>query len=104
MYRPDGMPQQTTNSTYDDKGREIGLTIRRSDGSIAISETRSFDDQGNVKERLRQRDAVLVSRETFSYEFDARGNWTKRQIAREALRDGVLQKEVEVNYRILTYY
>jgi hypothetical protein len=104
IYRPDGVPEQRTNSSFDDKGREIGLTVYRSDGSIALSETRRYDDQGNLRERLRQRDAVLVSRETFSYEFDARGNWIKRQIARETLRDGMSQKEIEVNYRTLTYY
>jgi hypothetical protein len=104
IYRPDGVPQQRTNSTYDDKGREIGSTVYRSDGSIAMSETRSYDDQGNLKERLRHRDGVLVSRETFSYEFDGRGNWIKRQIARETLRDGMSKKEIEVNYRALTYY
>ena len=48
------------------------------------------------------RNGVFIRRETFTYEFDDRGNWVKRTIERETVQGDNSSKETEVNYR--TYY
>ena len=104
LYKPDGTPFQRNVSTYDDKGRETGLTVYLGDGTPTIEESRSYDDRWNVIEVLRYRNGVLIKRETLTYEFDARGNWVKRNIARETVQGNTSRSETEVNYRTITYY
>ena len=100
----DGEFKEITDITYDDRGRETGLIVYLEGGSPAIEETRSYDDRWNLMEVLRYRNGVLMRRETFSYEFDARGNWVKRSIERETVRGDNSRRELEVNYRTITYY
>lgn len=103
-HKPDGTLSQRKVSTYDQKGRETEWAIYRGDGTPAMSQRRSYDERGNVMESLRYGNGVLVGRETYTYEFDARGNWVKRRAVWEALKDGISQTGREVNYRTITYY
>lgn len=104
LCKPDGKLTQRNVFTYDDNGRETGLAVYRGDGAQVIGESRSYDERGNVTVLLRHGNGVIFSRETFTYEFDARRNWIKRHIVREVLKGGNSRVEMEVNYRTITYY
>lgn len=104
MHKPDGTLSQRRVSTYDEKGREVEWTVYRGDGTPAMGQRRSYDDRGNVVESLRYGNGVLIGREAYAYEFDARGNWVKRRAEWEAVKGGTSQAGVEVNYRTITYY
>jgi antitoxin component YwqK of YwqJK toxin-antitoxin module len=104
QYKPDGALIQKRISTYDGKGRETDWAIHRGDGAPVMSQKRSYDERGNVVESVSYVNGAQVSRETSTYEFDARGNWVKRRVAREAVKKGASHTEVEVNYRTITYY
>lgn len=104
QYGPDGALILRRASTYDRKGRETDWAIHRGDGGPVTSQKRSYDERGNVLESVSYANGVQVSRETFAYEFDARGNWVRRRVVREAVRKGTSHTEIEVNYRTITYY
>jgi YD repeat-containing protein len=104
MQKPDGSLSQRKVSNYDEKGREIEWTVYRGDGTPALGQRSSYDERGNVVESLRYGNGVLVSRETFTYEFDAHGNWVERRLVRETVKEGYSLTEVEVSYRTITYY
>ena len=67
---------------------------------------RKFDDKGNVIEmELQADDGSVISRETYAYEFDAVGNWTKMTTSVAVIEGGKLSYEpIEVTYRTITYY
>jgi hypothetical protein len=104
IYKPDGTLSQRKVSTYDEKGRETGWVIYRGDGAPGLGQRRGYDDRGNVIENLRYGNGVLVGRETFTYEFDARGNWVKRRTVKETVKEGISRTDTEVSYRTITYY
>lgn len=104
MYKPDGTLSQRRVSTYDEKGREVEWTLYRGDGTPASGQRRTYDERGNVVESLRYGNGVLIGREAYAYEFDARGNWVKRRAEWEAVKGGTSHAGVEVNYRAITYY
>ena len=93
--------------TYDARGNRTGWTLFQSNGTVIqmVRRILSYDERGNVKEALNYlSDNSIGSRETFSYEFDSRGNWIKRNTSREVLREGRSQTESEVTYRTITYF
>ncbi len=104
LHTPDGALYQRNVHTYDEKGRETEWLIYRGDGTPSIGQKYVYDESGNVTESLRYGNGVPLRRETYIYEFDARGNWVKRRVVREALKDGGSRTEIEMNYRTLTYY
>ena len=73
-YTPDGTLLQKRVSTYDEKG-EPEWAIYRGDGTPA-GQRRVYDERVTCGEHQLQK-RRQVSRETFAYEFDARGNWVK---------------------------
>jgi len=103
----DGALHHRNVLTYDARGNRTGWTLFQSNGT-AIQMVRrilSYDERGNVKEALNYlRDNSIGSRETFSYEFDPRGNWIKRNTSREVFKEGRSQTESEVTYRTITYF
>lgn len=64
-----------------------------------------YDSQGNVVEKGSQGNGQKSAELSVQYEFDARGNWTKRSISRLAEKDG---KQIllpsEVSHRYLVYF
>ena len=104
IHKPDGALLQRKVSTYDEKGRETEWAIYRGDGAPAMGQRRSYDERGNVVESLRYGNGVLVGREAYTYEFDARGNWVKRRLVGETVKDGISRTAIEVIYRTITYY
>jgi hypothetical protein len=80
VYSEDGKLNQHYLYTLDDKGNEIAETYFNSDGSLRF-------------------------KELFTYEFDAKGNWTKRTTSRLVMKDGREQTEpYSVYFRTITYY
>jgi YD repeat-containing protein len=93
--------------TYDDHGNQIELIIHKPEGPSLRMFKRllSYDGSGNIVEQLNYRtDGSPGSKETFSYEFDAQGNWTRRNTVRELVKAEMLTRESEVTYRSITYF
>jgi len=65
-----------------------------------------LDDKGNEVERtIFWRDEHPRSKDSFTYEFDSSGNWTKRTTLTVVTKDGGQQLEpYSVHYRTITYY
>jgi hypothetical protein len=81
VYAEDGSLNQRYVSTLDAKGDEVEETI--------------YD----VK------DGSVSERRSYSYEFDAKGNWTKRTTSKWATKEGQGQfVPAYVTYRTITYY
>jgi hypothetical protein len=80
VYTADGTLNQRYLYTLDDKGNEVELTIFERSGSIRVEES-------------------------YTYEFDSKGNWTKRTTSRVVTKDG-RQQLVPYNFhfRTITYY
>lgn len=80
VYAEDGSLNQRYLSVLDDKGNEIETTV--------------FEIEGPVRHK-----------DSFAYEFDAKGNWTKRTTSRIVMKDGREQREPSsVYFRKITYY
>lgn len=103
-YGPDGSFHQRNVYTYDARGRETGWAAYRPDGTHALGFTRRRDESGNVVESTHSANGKLVSRRTFTYEFDGRGNWVKKRAEREDAQGGASKVVPEVTYRTVTYY
>lgn len=75
-------------------------------GSLSRRTVATLDNKGNkVEQTVFERDDSIGSRESFSYEFDSNGNWTKRTLSRIVKKDG--REELQpytVHYRTITYY
>jgi TolA-binding protein len=102
----EGPRQLVEVTTYDVSGKRIeNVSYPVSSGSAGKEEYR-YDDRGNIVEMtMRGDDGSILSRETYSYDFDRIGNWTKMITSLVVFEGGELKKEpVEVTYRSLTYY
>ncbi|HEX8180701.1 MAG TPA: hypothetical protein VF525_14225 [Pyrinomonadaceae bacterium] len=104
INKPDGTLINRNAYTYDEQGRESGWTNYAGDGTPRLGVKRTYDDSGNLIEILNYAHGNLSSRETLTYELDARGNWIKCKVEREAKGAGRSQPEFEVRYRTITYF
>lgn len=95
-------------ATYDIKGGKIdnAYFLAASGGTLTGKEVYKYDDKGNIVEMtLQGEDGNLLSKETYSYEFDAFGNWTKMITSVALIEGGKLSFEpTEVTYRSLSYF
>ncbi|HEX8650135.1 MAG TPA: hypothetical protein VF708_04785 [Pyrinomonadaceae bacterium] len=97
-------------TTYDLQGNRTDNSyylIRGSSSSpTAGEEEYKYDDKGNMVEMtVRDRQNSIVSREVYTYEFDAVGNWTKMNTFLVVFEAGRLSYEpVDVTYRNIAYY
>jgi antitoxin component YwqK of YwqJK toxin-antitoxin module len=92
---------------YDDHGSPTELIIEQPDGKRRqhFKKDLTYDENGNVVEELNYRpDGSPKTKETFTYEFDAPGNWTKRTTVREVLSRRGASRESEITYRLITYF
>lgn len=81
VYSADGSLNQRYVSVLDDKGNEIEETIYEVGGE------------------------TVRSKHSYAYEFDAKGNWTKRTSSKWVTKDGRSYYEpADVSYRTITYY
>ncbi|HEX5703299.1 MAG TPA: energy transducer TonB [Pyrinomonadaceae bacterium] len=69
-------------------------------------EVYKYDDKGNISEMtLMASDGSMVSKETYKYDYDSLGNWTKMTTSVAVVENGTVAFEpVEVTYRTISYY
>jgi protein TonB len=92
---------------YDIKGTKIESAYFPVPGAtLTGKEVYKYDDKGNIVEMtLLNTDGSLMSKETYTYEFDSFGNWTKMTTSVAVLEGGKLSFEpTEVTYRTISYY
>lgn len=101
----EGQRQLLEVTTYDLKGARVDNESYPVAGTAGTEEYK-YDDKGNIIEMtLRSADGSIVSREVYSYETDAVGNWIKMTTSLLLFEDGKLRYEpVEVTYRSIAYF
>ncbi len=131
--RPNSDPRYSNKFTfqYDDKKRLIEkswflnngkLSIRyvykysgdkreefvyASDGSLNQHYVSIFDQKGNETEQtsFETKTGSIRDKHSYTYEFDARGNWIKRTTSRLVTKDGKSSyAAARVDHRTITYY
>lgn len=94
-------------TTYDVKGQRIDNSyFLVSTDSPVGQEQYVRDDKGNISE-MTVRDAAgsILSKQVYSYEYDAVGNWTKMVISTLMYEGGkVTSQPTEISYRNIAYY
>jgi TonB family protein len=94
-------------TAYDLKGRRIENAFYPVDeGSVIGKEEYTYDDKGNVTEKiLRDDSGAVLGKEVYTYEFDAVGNWTEMTTLIAVVEDGKVSFEpTEVTHRTITYF
>lgn len=94
-------------AAYDVKGNKIdNAYYPSSGGALTGKEVYQYDDKGNMTEMsLFGADGSLLSKETYSYEFDNNGNWIKMTTSVAVVEGGKISFEPsEITYRTITYY
>ena len=102
----EGPPQLVEVTTYGIKGNRVENTSYPLAGSLVGKEEYKYDERGNITEMtLRDERGSILSRESYAYEFDKFGNWTKMTTSLVVFENGELKREpTEVTYRTVTYY
>ncbi|HEY6659551.1 MAG TPA: tetratricopeptide repeat protein [Pyrinomonadaceae bacterium] len=102
----EGPAQLVEVTTYGIKGNRIENTSYPIGDSLVGKEEYKYDERGNITEMtVRDDRGAILNRETYSYEFDKFGNWTKMVTNLVVFENGELKREpVEITYRTLTYY
>jgi TonB family protein len=94
-------------AAYDIKGAKIENAYYPVPGAAATGkEVYKYDDKGNIIEMtLQDEKGTLLSKETYTYEFDQFGNWTKMTTSVAVIENGKITFEpTEVTYRSISYY
>lgn len=94
-------------ATYDIKGGKVdNAYFLSAGGSLTGKEVYKYDDKGNIVEMtLHDSDGTLLTKEVYSYEFDAMGNWTKMITSVAVIEGGKMNFEpTEVTYRTISYF
>ncbi|HEY0322258.1 MAG TPA: TonB family protein [Pyrinomonadaceae bacterium] len=94
-------------AAYDIKGAKIENAYFPVNGAaITGKEVYKYDDKGNIMEMtLQDEKGTLLSKETYTYEFDQFGNWTKMMTSVAVIENGKITFEpTEVTYRTISYY
>jgi protein TonB len=94
-------------AAYDLKGTKIENAYFPVNGeTLTGKEVYKYDEKGNISEMtLQSADGSLLSKETYTYEYDMLGNWTKMSTSVAVVAGGKLSFEpVEITYRTITYY
>jgi tetratricopeptide (TPR) repeat protein len=102
----EGPPKLVEITTYSLKGNRIENTSYPIGSSLVGKEEYKYDERGNITEMtLRDDRGAIVSRESYTYEFDKFGNWTRMITSLVLFENEQLKREpVEVTYRTVTYY
>lgn len=94
-------------AAYDLKGAKIeNAYFPLSGETLTGKESYKYDERGNISEMtLQNADGTLLSKETYTYEYDPVGNWTRMTTSVAVVSGGKLSFEpVELTYRTITYY
>lgn len=92
---------------YDIKGAKVENAYFPIPGAaVTGKEVYKYDDKGNIVEMtLQDEKGMLLSKETYTYEFDQFGNWTKMTTSVAVIENGKITFEpTEVTYRTISYY
>ena len=92
---------------YDVKGTKIENAYYPVPGAaLTGKEVYKYDEKGNIVEMtMVNADGTLLSKEVYTYELDAFGNWTKMTTSVAVLEGGKINYEpTEVTYRSISYY
>jgi len=91
---------------YDWRSRVSEMVRVAYDGSVLRRYVYNYDDTGLIVERTVYKGSnSVISSETYTYEVDSTGNWTKRSATRLVSKNGKSQAEPEaVTHRTITYY
>ena len=92
---------------FDLKGNKIeNQYFPIAEATLTGKEVYKYDEKGNISEMiLLNADGSLLSKETYKYEFDFAGNWTKMTTSVAVVDGGRLTFEpTEVTYRSIIYY
>jgi YD repeat-containing protein len=103
----EGPRQLMGMAAYDQKGSRLeSAHYLISSSSYNGRQEYEYDDKGNiVAMTVRGPDNSILGRETYKYEFDAVGNWTKMTTAKAASESSKeAPPPAEVTYRTITYY
>ncbi|HJQ33954.1 MAG TPA: hypothetical protein VJ866_17365 [Pyrinomonadaceae bacterium] len=118
-YRYDGKGRLVEEDLYDNSGKlwlryvykyegnKKEELVYSEDGSLNQKYVSTLDDKGNeVEESFYDvKDDSVSERYSYSYEFDAKGNWVKRTASKWAAKDGKEQfVPYSITYRTITYY
>jgi len=100
----DGLVGKTTYA-YDSKGRCTEKRLFNKQGMFARRTYTYTADDNPTEEAEYDSKGGLVGKQSYSYELDATGNWTKRITSREAMSNGKpVNDPAEVTYRTITYF
>lgn len=103
----EGQRELLESTTYDQQGKRIDNSyfLVSSNGQVGKEEY-AHNDRGHVSEMtLRDDNNNILSKEVYTYEYDAVGNWTKMVASTLVYESGkVTQQPIEVIYRKITYY
>jgi YD repeat-containing protein len=103
----EGTRELLESTTYDAHGKRIDNSyFLVSTNSQVGKEEYAYDDKGNVREMtLRDDNNNILSKEIYSYEYDAIGNWVKMITSAVVYEGGKMtQQPTEVTYRQISYY
>lgn len=103
----EGPRQLMELATYDTKGSHVESAHYLVSGSSYNGRQEyEYDDKGNISAAtFRDANDSVLAKETYKYEFDAVGNWTKMitsTVVSEAGKEAA--RPDEVTYRNITYY
>lgn len=101
-------PRELLEATlYDPQGKKIDGSYYLVSGNRQMGkEEYAHDEKGNVSEMtVRDDNNNILSKEIYTYEHDAIGNWVKMVTSRVVYEGGQLTRQpTEVTYRNITYY
>lgn len=103
-----GEPQERDARAYDEEGRlvsirhQIKVPLPMSKSPFDRRYSLTYDERGNLTEFVGyEEDGSLLSRESYEYEYDARGNWVK-STKTDVTNDG--HASVTEEFREITYF
>jgi TonB family protein len=94
-------------TTYDPAGRKIDSIVYPVErNTLSGREQYLYDQKGNVVEMiLRSPDGSMLSKESYKYEFDQLGNWTKMSSSVAVYENGkIVFEPTGITYRTISYY
>jgi TonB family protein len=94
-------------TTYDPAGKKIDSAVYPVDrNNLSGKEQYRYDPKGNVVEMiLLSPDGSMLSKESYQYEFDQLGNWTKMSSSVAVYENGkIVFEPTGVTYRSISYY
>lgn len=97
----------STRSVYKYSGNQREAFVYSSDGSLNRHYLSIFDKNGNETEKtdFETKTGSIGDKYSYTYEFDAKGNWTKRTTSKSVTKDGKSSYvPAYVDHRTITYY